>query len=206
MHRTWKVPVKSVLVRGTNRIRIKFGSVLKFIENYPYRENREIRYVPCGAMKGNELIRKAHSMFGWDWGPQLIDAGIFRDIYLEAYSGAKLDDVHIRQEHEAERVWLDVQTKLDGAAEDGARIRVSVEGEINTEIPADGDGRTRLLLEHPKKWWPNGYGEQNLYTVTVELLAEDGSVRDVVKKRIGIRTLTIRSGERPGGGGDLPLS
>ena len=191
MHRTWKVPVKSVLVRGTNRIRIKFGSVLKFIENYPYRENREIRYVPCGAMKGNELIRKAHSMFGWDWGPQLIDAGIFRDIYLEAYSGAKLDDVHIRQEHEAERVWLDVQTKLDGAAEDGARIRVSVEGEINTEIPADGDGRARLLLEHPKKWWPNGYGEQNLYTVTVELLAEDGSVRDVVKKRIGIRTLTI---------------
>ena len=191
MHRTWKVPVKSALVCGTNRIRIEFGSVLKFIENYPYRENREIRYVPCGAMKGNELIRKAHSMFGWDWGPQLIDAGIFRNIYLEAYSGAKLDDVQIRQEHEAERVWLDVQTKLDGAAEDGARIRVSVEGEVNTEIPADGDGRARLLLEHPKKWWPNGYGEQNLYTVTVELLAEDGSVRDVVKKRIGIRTLTI---------------
>lgn len=27
--------------------------------------------------------------------------------------------------------------------------------------------------------------------MTVELLAEDGSVRDVVKKRIGIRTLTI---------------
>ena len=119
MHRTWKVPVKSVLMCGTNRIRIEFGSVLKFIENYPYWENRKIRYVPCGAMKGNELIRKAHSMFGWDWGPQLIDAGIFRDIYLEAYSGAKLDDVQIRQEHEAERVWLDVQTKLDGAAEYG---------------------------------------------------------------------------------------
>lgn len=191
MHRTWVIPVKSVLKSGTNRIRIVFRSVLKYIENYPYRKNREIKYIPCGAMKGNELVRKAHSMFGWDWGPQLVDAGIFRDIYLEAYSGTKLEDVHIRQEHEPDAVRLKVQVKLDGEPETGERIRVLVEGAGEKEIPAAAEPDTELVVEHPKKWWPHGYGEQNLYTVTVELLASDGSVREEIKKRIGLRTLTI---------------
>ena len=81
MHRTYRFPVKKYLKQGENTIEICFFSVLKYIKNYEFRENREIHYVPCGAMEGNELVRKAHSMFGWDWGPQLVDAGIFRDIY-----------------------------------------------------------------------------------------------------------------------------
>lgn len=30
------------------------------------------------AMKGFPHMRKAHCMFGWDWGPRLPDAGIYR--------------------------------------------------------------------------------------------------------------------------------
>lgn len=83
MHRIWKLDVKEFLHAGENQIRIVFRSVFKYIEDYEYEENKEIHYVPCGGMKGNQLIRKAHCMFGWDWGPQTIDAGIFRDIYLK---------------------------------------------------------------------------------------------------------------------------
>lgn len=61
-------PGKPYLKPGKNRIKIVFSSPLKYIEQYRYGENREISYTPCGAMKGNQLIRKAHSMFGWDWG------------------------------------------------------------------------------------------------------------------------------------------
>lgn len=68
MHRTWKFPVKEYLKEGENQIRIIFHSVLRYIENYTYAEHKEIHYVPCGGMKGNQLLRKAHSMFGWDWG------------------------------------------------------------------------------------------------------------------------------------------
>lgn len=50
-------------------------------------------------MKGNQLLRKAHSMFGWDWGAQTIDAGIFRDIYLQGYSHARIEDIRIHQQH-----------------------------------------------------------------------------------------------------------
>ena len=64
MHRTYRFPVKKYLKQGENTIEICFFSVLKYIKNYEFRENREIHYVPCGAMEGNELVRKAHSMFG----------------------------------------------------------------------------------------------------------------------------------------------
>ena len=43
-----------------------------------------------------------------------------------------------------------------------------------------------VLVENPKLWWPNGYGEQPLYDLTVSL---DGAAD--VKKTIGLRTLTV---------------
>ena len=46
-------------------------------------------------------------------------------------------------------------------------------------------------IHNPKLWWPNGYGDQSLYKVQVELLDEDGTVLETITKRIGLRTLTI---------------
>ena len=99
MHRTWKFQAKKLLHPGKNEIQIVFRSVLRFIEDYPYEAHKKINYIPCGSMKGNQLLRKAHSMFGWDWGPQTIDAGIFRDIYLQGYSHARIEDIRIHQQH-----------------------------------------------------------------------------------------------------------
>ncbi len=33
-----------------------------------------------------------------------------------------------------------------------------------------------FLIENPKLWWPNGYGEQPLYEVSVCLLDDKGTV------------------------------
>ena len=202
MHRIWNIPVRDALHAGTNQIRIVFKSVLRYIENYEYRENREIKYVPCGAMKGNLLRRKAHSMFGWDWGPQLIDAGIFRDIYLESYTEAVLDEIKIHQEilgeKENEIANLTVLVKTRGKSVKGQKIRVSIKEKgssvqvMQTEKSAvTGKGEADLVVKNPKKWWPNGYGPQNLYVVCVELLDEAGKVLDEQEKTIGIRTLTV---------------
>ncbi len=100
MHRTYRFSIKEYLHLGCNEICIVFHSVLRFIEDYSYQENKIIHYIPCGAMKGNQLVRKAHSMFGWDWGPQLVDAGIWRPIYIEGTASAGIEDVRIRQIHE----------------------------------------------------------------------------------------------------------
>ena len=112
MHRTWKFQAKKLLHPGKNEIQIVFRSVLRFIEDYPYEAHKKINYIPCGSMKGNQLLRKAHSMFGWDWGPQLPDMGIWRDIFIDSYEKAELSDLHIRQEHIDGKVFLSAETKV----------------------------------------------------------------------------------------------
>ena len=127
MHRTWKLDVKEFLHSGENQIRIVFRSVFKYIEAYEYEDNKEIHYVPCGGMKGNQLIRKAHCMFGWDWGPQTIDAGIFRDIYLEAYSHPRIEDVKITQVHGDNAVDVCTTVAVSGDAVDKCQVRVTIQ-------------------------------------------------------------------------------
>jgi beta-mannosidase len=49
------------------------------------------------AIPGGPHVRKAPCQFGWDWGPQLPPIGIWKDIRLEGYDGARIEDVHLRQ-------------------------------------------------------------------------------------------------------------
>ena len=61
-------------------------------KNYKETEGNEITNIAAGAMKGNQYIRKAHSMFGWDWGAQLPDMGIWRNIRNEAFDRMRLTE------------------------------------------------------------------------------------------------------------------
>ncbi|NTV79272.1 MAG: hypothetical protein HGA25_09125 [Clostridiales bacterium] len=99
MHRTYRFSVKEYLKPGKNSIRIYLHSTLKFMDEIPASDKKEIHLV-MDAMKNHQYLRKAHSMFGWDWGAQLPDAGIFRDIVLEGYSVARLTQALITQKHE----------------------------------------------------------------------------------------------------------
>lgn len=67
----------------------------------------------------------------------------------------------------------------------------SPQGEIFT-----ADGGCEICIEHPELWWPNGYGEQPLYTARVELAVLPGAdgrteLLDVWERRIGLRTVTV---------------
>lgn len=195
MHRTWRIDVKGKL-KAVNRLAVAFHSPTAFIEKAD-REG-DIFYASTGCMKGNGALRKAHYMFGWDWGPQLPDAGIFRSVYLSGFSIARLDDVRIRQEHGAGGVKLSVESGVRKLSEsdtagngtlvckitapDGTVLTVEKEVGINETIEA--------LIEAPQLWWPNGYGAQPLYTVRVELRMSD-SVLDVWERTIGLRTVTV---------------
>lgn len=220
MHRTWKMDIKPYVHAGENEIKIVFASVLKYIEKYPYAQGKEAKFIASGAMKGNQVLRKAHSMFGWDWGPQTIDAGIFRDIYIECYSHPRISDVIIRQQHGEEvRVNIEVTvSEKDGVREQKREDTYRVCCSIREEYAATGESRSYEIKEfteeisgkrhtecmdftirNPKLWWPNGYGEQPLYIVTTELLDGNNQVLETVTKRIGLRTLTVSTQADPWG-------
>ena len=197
MHRTWKFQAKKLLHPGKNEIQIVFRSVLRFIEDYPYEAHKKINYIPCGSMTGNQLLRKAHSMFGWDWGPQTIDAGIFRDIYLQGYSHARIEDIRIHQQH-AKNVSVQTSITLSESVP-GQKLCVELSEDgadkpLQTKLcktNADGVAAVDFVIENPKLWWPNDYGDQPLYIVRTTLLDEDGTNLESITRRIGLRTLTI---------------
>lgn len=201
MHRTWRIPVKEYLKVGKNEIKVVCRSPLQYMEDYEYGENKEVLYTPCGAMKGNHLIRKAHSMFGWDWGPQLVDAGIFRDIYLESWTGSRITDIRIHQEHQPGKVALQTEVQLTQTKRTSEGIEICLclmeketgksVVEKHLKVPEESViCKTDIEVSNPRLWWPNGYGEQPLYELKVELTQGDSSIEEQ-HKTIGLRTLTV---------------
>ncbi|HYF63158.1 MAG TPA: glycoside hydrolase family 2 protein, partial [Herpetosiphonaceae bacterium] len=140
---------------------------------------------------------KVPSHFGWDWGPRLAAIGVWRDIRLEAYEAARLDDVRLRQRHEdgavtvsaavsAERFDPDAPLRADLRliAPDGREQRAGMALEA-------GAGSLELAVERPDLWWPNGYGDQPLYQVEVSLFGGE-RLLDRREYRLGLRTIELR--------------
>ncbi|MDX1359322.1 MAG: glycoside hydrolase family 2 protein, partial [Clostridia bacterium] len=75
MHRRWVFDIKPYLAE-VNVIKIIIKSPVDFIEK-AWTVKNDIWGV-C-AKDGYQYIRKAHYMFGWDWGPAIPDGGIWRD-------------------------------------------------------------------------------------------------------------------------------
>ena len=202
MHRTWEFPIKKLLKEGENRLKVSLRSPTQFIR----QANEKTPLLgTADAMEGFPHLRKAHCMFGWDWGPRLPDAGIWRAVSLIAYSTARLDDVHISQEHGEDAVTLRFQIQAVRPGEDGAlNMNSSQTGKAGLSCRAvvtGPDGKrwtceagelfsSGICIQDPCLWWPNGYGEQPLYQVVVELLS-GGTVIDRWERRIGLRTMTV---------------
>ena len=186
MHRIWEYDVKALLREGENRIEIRFSSPTKFIRE-AYAENPADG--SSDAMVGFPLLRKAHCMFGWDWGPRLPDAGIWRDISLIGVDTARIRDVLVLQEHEEGRVTLRVQTHVARVSAGGTAVSVAVTGPDGRVFTGAGED-CEIVIDAPQLWWPAGFGEQPLYTVSVGLSA-GGAALDGWSRRIGLRTMTV---------------
>lgn len=181
MHRTWEIDVTNALKSGENELLLYFESPTRYI-----RQINEKDFIGGSyhAMWGFPHLRKAHCMFGWDWGPRLPDAGIWRNISLIGIDSAYITDVHIRQQHENGSVSVSVNAEISGSADVSVKITTPDGDEVF------GSANTPILIPEPKLWWPNGLGDQPLYTVTVDALQNDQSV-DSITKRIGLRTMTV---------------
>lgn len=210
MHRTWTYDVKDKLEEGVNSLEIVFRSPLKYMEDARAACADTITYVPTGGMPGSNFIRKAHSMFGWDWGPQLPDAGIWRGIALQAGRGAKLDDVLILQNHEVQdhkmqdhtaqghavnAVRLTVQAAALDCPDDDCAVHVRLIGPDGSLLESEaqvcgGKAAAELDVQSPLLWWPNGYGEQPLYRLETSLRLRGQTVDERVHT-VGLRTITV---------------
>lgn len=151
-----------------------------------------------------QYIRKMACSFGWDWGPTVVTAGMWRPVRLERWSTARLAEVRplVTVDGTTGRVELRAGTaRTESGAGRPLTLRATVAGVV-AETSFEG-AEAVLVLEVPKPelWWPRGYGSQPLYGLDVELLDEDGAPLDSWSRRIGFRTVTVdRSADERGTG------
>jgi beta-mannosidase len=183
MHREWEFDVTDALKPADNELALTFRSPTRYIEA---RHKEVMTEGTPDAMRGYPQLRKAHCMFGWDWGPRLPDAGIWRDISLLFIEKGRIESVYVTQKH------------CEGAVELGFDVEASCQGELRISVTTpEGkvirSGGEPITIEKPELWWPRGYcgrgplPRQPLYNVSVTL----GDGWDVWEKRIGLRTLTV---------------
>lgn len=196
MHRTWRFRVKEFLRPGTNRITVHFSSALLAARKEDAQN--DIFYTSTGCIPGNGAIRKAHYMFGWDWGPQLPDMGIFREVFLEYQKGPQFTDVYLRQKHvhQENKVILDICCMLNKGEyhqEKGQYLAIEVISPDGSSHQRRYEYQSQILWEilNPILWWPNGLGGQPLYQVTVRLEDEEQNKLDEHRFRIGLREITV---------------
>lgn len=202
MHRTYRIRVNDYIKEGSNEIRIIFVSPITFMESHIAEPGKEIHAVSDGTMAGNQYIRKAHSMFGWDWGPQLPDMGIWRDIYILDYEGIRLDRVYVLQQHNMKKkqVKLKFQPALiDSMGQEvsfkdtGYKVMLTITDPDGNAVAENVDAIKGVKIEDARLWWVHGLGEQPLYTVTYTLkkASDPEWTGNVITERIGLREFAV---------------
>ncbi|MGV9880248.1 glycoside hydrolase family 2 protein [Streptomyces sp. NPDC003006] len=206
MHRSHRFDITG----RTGELRVEFASA--------YDEAAAVRAAtgerPNVYPEPSQYIRKMACGFGWDWGPTLVTAGIWRPARLERWSTARLREVRplVTVEGTTGRVELrvDVERTRQGS-ERPLTARASVAG-VQASADIQGDEAV-IVLQVPDValWWPRGYGEQPLYDIEVTLhdaSREPGSAVDAPepsldtwRRRVGFRTVELdRSPDEHGTG------
>ncbi|MBR5386198.1 MAG: glycoside hydrolase family 2 protein [Clostridiales bacterium] len=186
MHRTWECDVKALLKKSGNTLKVIFHSPTKFIAD-AFAKEPTLGTEDC--MQGFVHIRKAHCMFGWDWGAHLPDMGLWREVSLISYNTVRLNSISFTQHHD-EKITLEINPEFEVLDESkDITIEYEVTAPDGTKTTYKGDDN-KIEIDPETRWWPRGYGEQNLYTVTVNIYEGEDLV-DSMSKRIGIRTITV---------------
>ncbi|MGW3956436.1 glycosyl hydrolase 2 galactose-binding domain-containing protein, partial [Streptomyces sp. NPDC004752] len=192
MHRSYRFDARSALRTGANEIVVSFRSALEYAEEIAGEIGR-----PHNYPHPFNTVRKMACSFGWDWGPDLQTAGIWKPVRLERWTTARLAAVRplvTVTDEGTGRVELhaDIERAGDDAAVDLV-LAVQVAGrEAHVAVPA-GETSAVVTLDVPDvaRWWPVGYGDQPLYDLSADLRDSDGALVDSAARRIGFRTITV---------------
>lgn len=206
MFRRWSIPVRQYIREEDNILKVYFHSPVKIDvpkwDALPYQYPASNDQSENGGLFNKKIsifARKAGYHYGWDWGPRLVTSGIWRPVYIRAWSDLRINDVFIEQkEVGAGRAVIAGHVELDADKDmDGVLVTITDEatGRVLGERQADlkrGTNRVTVdfVLHKPKLWWSNGLGEPFLYRFRTDIIA-GGDLLDSKTERVGIRSLKV---------------
>lgn len=198
MFRAWRFSVKDALREGANELRLVFASPKPVMEagtaGHHLGAWNELANSGWWGPTGRGYVRKQACQFGWDWGMQSPSAGPWKSLRLESWNTARIDEWRITQLHQADgRVALRVFLQPDS----GAPLRAEAELLLDGKPVAAAAGEFccgwewEVTVPSPRLWWPNGLGDQPLYTLRLTLLDAAGARLDERVARLGLRQLEL---------------
>ncbi len=144
---------------------------------------------------------------GWDWMPPVpgLNMGIYKDVYLTNTGDVSVIDPWIRtQVPSLTEGDISIQTELSNHS--AVAVKGELVGQINPgnitftktvslqpnstqTLKLDMNDTPALKVTNPKLWWPNGYGDPNLYTCHLEFRV-GSNVSDQKDVTFGIKQYT----------------
>ncbi|MBK9148953.1 MAG: hypothetical protein IPM12_14180 [Flavobacteriales bacterium] len=172
MFRTWEWSMKPLLKKGENELKVIFRSPIK--EGAKLREAYGIQLPHDSDPSGvSPYIRKAAYQFGWDFCPRLVTSGIWKEVELRGWSGARIFDVLTT--HSGDLVSFMVFPQYGTK---GIEKKLKYEVEVNGQRVAAARNRPGHLWKLcakrsdviPDRWFPAGHGSHAVQKVIYRML------------------------------------
>lgn len=185
MFRKWTIPVKQNLKIGENILLIRFKSAVNVGKELAQKVSFTTPESP------RSYVRKAQYQFGWDWGPRLVTAGIWKKVQLNFWNQAKLENVKIEQKTLTKQK-ADLNIHADIFAEKEGKYVISINNKSQNIVLKSGLNEISVpyQIQNPKLWQPNGWGDPNLYPLKISLQKDSKTIAEK-SERIGLRTVEL---------------
>ena len=200
-HCTYIYDVSDVIEPSGNELKIYFHNTLDIAgalrDAHPYLLPNTNEQLPFDQRQAH-FVRKPSYQMGWDWGPRLVTAGIWRDVSLKAWKGEKIDDAYYRLKSLSnEKAVYNVDVEIDAAENKEVELGVGIDISSNvasSKIVKLNKGINKFSIQfeikNPKLWWTVGLGDQHLYDLFVYVKEREELV-DQRKDQIGVRKLEL---------------
>lgn len=175
--------VSGKLKTAENLLEVRFRSPVKEVEGKP---------LLSAAFTAERLqSRRIQCTYGWDWVDRFVTCGIWRPVYLKYADDMYAESIYVCTESIdsfSAQLYTEIQLKN---FEKGGIVRIEIispEGKITEQcsfFAREPVSSHRFDIAEPELWYPNGYGEQPLYTFRVTV------GKNVLSETFGIRTLKI---------------
>ena len=199
MFTPWRFNIKSAAKAGKNLIAIRFKPVCKVANELEAQHKHKYACLSAENFSARPYVRKAQYSFGWDWGPTLPTAGIWREAKIVAYNKARLGFMAASPvEISKQKAKVKLSAELHATGESELCVKFLLNGfghryEKDVEVKVS-EGRNfadcTIEVDEPKLWWPKGYGEPSLYDASAKLIS-GAELLDDASVKVGIRSIEL---------------
>jgi len=210
MFRSWRVEAKPLLKPGRNVLTIRFHSptntLTPMVAALPYilpGTGFEAFDRGKGIYPVSQYLRKSPYQFGWDWAPAMVTQGIWRPVRLEMWDEVRIGDFHIQQQSVTKaRAIASVGVEVEASAATTADVQVRItapDGSVRivrqSGVKLDAGTNSVLIplrIDSPALWYPNGYGRQDRYGISVVISGASGAALERAQVKTGLRSVELR--------------